>query len=257
MDPSHKCYLRNENFIVYASIFAFVIPLLIMILMFILTVRSLRLQLQKLENYSPIRKKNTKTDASYKFDSAKSELIMEETKRTNKQSIKSSFTNETKIPKKICFPFEKENFSSSSLGSVSQIESIIKNGNRTPELLADTEAMSLRIKLKKYKRKLGSSKMSMSQNCNTKLYMQNEIKAVKVLGVVFACFLVSWLPFCLINIGSVICSIYKIEIIDLNHILNYLTYIGYISSTFNPIIYTAFNKKFRQNFVEILKCTIK
>lgn len=245
MDPSEKCYLRNENFIVYGSIFAFVIPLLIMILMFILTVRSLRMQLSKLENYSPV--KSNKTNISYKIESIKSDLVKQE--KLNRHSIRNTLDkSEPRFSKRACCFFDKELSNNSSLASMSQIENSIKY--KKNDLMDDVVQLKPSTNSNKLRRKL-------AQNCNTKLYMQNEIKAVKVLGVVFACFIVAWLPFCLINIGSVICSIYKIDMLHLHDFLNFLTYVGYVSSTFNPIIYTAFNKKFRQNFVEILKCSIK
>ena len=48
-DVNLKCYLRNKTFILYGSVFAFVIPIITMKLMFSLTVRKLRLQMKKLE----------------------------------------------------------------------------------------------------------------------------------------------------------------------------------------------------------------
>lgn len=45
---THRCMLRNGELIVYGSIFSFVIPSVIMIVMFILMVRKLRKQLLKL-----------------------------------------------------------------------------------------------------------------------------------------------------------------------------------------------------------------
>lgn len=54
MDPSsHRCGLKHNKFRFYGSIFSFVIPLLIMIVMFSLMVRKLRKQLIRLENASP------------------------------------------------------------------------------------------------------------------------------------------------------------------------------------------------------------
>ncbi len=69
----------------------------------------------------------------------------------------------------------------------------------------------------------------------------------------FVGFLVPWLPYYLINIGAVLCNFYKIEIFDFQHFLTYLTYIDCISSTLYSTFYTVFNKKFRQNSIEILK----
>ena len=82
--------------------------------------------------------------------------------------------------------------------------------------------------------------------------MRNEMKALKVLGIVFIAFIVAWLPLCMINIGSVL---YNSDLF--NDFIGFFTYLGCISSTFNPIIYTAFNERFRQNFFEILRCTGK
>ena len=82
--------------------------------------------------------------------------------------------------------------------------------------------------------------------------MKNELKALKVLGIVFIAFIIAWLPLCLINIVSVV---FKTSYF--NKFLSSFTYLGYISSTFNPIIYTAFNKRFRKNFFEILRCSGK
>ena len=95
-------------------------------------------------------------------------------------------------------------------------------------------------------------------NFNYSESMKNEMKALNVLGIVFISFIIAWLPLCLINIGSVIYfNVYKKEIEYFIHFLNFFTYLGYISSTFNPIIYTAFNRRFRQNFYQIITCTNK
>jgi hypothetical protein len=213
-----------------------------MILMFILTVNSLRNQLIKLKIYSP-----TSKTAKYRF-----KFNCFERKPDDKKMQKSSVTN---YSKNINLKFEKENFSiRSSVDTLTLVENsnkMIKNNEIEKEV-----EKTANEKLKKLKN-LNLSKISQKQTDNSKHYVQNEIKAVKVLGVVFTCFIVSWLPYCLINIGTVLCNIYKIEIFEFQIFLSYLTYIGYISSTFNPIIYTAFNKKFRQNFIQILKCKKK
>lgn len=48
-----RCVLKHDKFIIYGSIFSFAIPLLIMIVMFCLMVRKLRMQLSKLDKASP------------------------------------------------------------------------------------------------------------------------------------------------------------------------------------------------------------
>jgi hypothetical protein len=84
--------------------------------------------------------------------------------------------------------------------------------------------------------------------------IQSEAKALQVLVLVFLTFVIAWLPYCLVNISSVIFSSRK-NAIKFQLALKWLTYLGYLSSTLNPIIYTAFNKKFRKNFFQIIACS--
>lgn len=50
---TNRCLLKHDKFIIYGSIFSFAIPLMIMIIMFCLMVRKLRMQLSKLDKASP------------------------------------------------------------------------------------------------------------------------------------------------------------------------------------------------------------
>ncbi|CAF2799745.1 unnamed protein product [Rotaria sp. Silwood2] len=78
----------------------------------------------------------------------------------------------------------------------------------------------------------------------------SERRAMKVLGIVFFVFLVAWLPFSILNILSAVCPSYTIKA----SLLNLTSWLGYISSNLNPIIYTAFNVRFRRAFLSILTC---
>lgn len=82
----------------------------------------------------------------------------------------------------------------------------------------------------------------------------NEQKATRVLGLVFACFFVCWTPFFALNFTYAFCADqcqapFFIETTFL--------WLGFVSSVINPIIYTVFNKKFRQAFKRIVKCRWK
>nr|pir hypothetical protein F59C12.2 - Caenorhabditis elegans [Caenorhabditis elegans] len=81
--------------------------------------------------------------------------------------------------------------------------------------------------------------------------LANEHKATRVLAVVFACFFICWTPFFFINflIGF---GGENVQIPD--WVASIFLWLGYVSSTINPIIYTVFNKRFRQAFVRILRC---
>ena len=91
-----------------------------------------------------------------------------------------------------------------------------------------------------------------NHNFMTKKATTNEKKASKVLGIIFAVFVVLWTPFFIANILSAICPTC---ISNLNpEVLSAFLWMGYVASLANPIIYTMFNTAFRRTFVKILTC---
>ena len=104
-------------------------------------------------------------------------------------------------------------------------------------------------------------KSIISNNKETNSYNQNQMsgfskannerKAVKVLIIIFVIFVASWTPFFVVNTLSVFCyDICK----PIYSFMGLFTWLGYISSSINPIIYTVFNKSFRQTFIALLRC---
>lgn len=77
-----------------------------------------------------------------------------------------------------------------------------------------------------------------------------EQKASKVLGLVFFTFVFCWAPFFLLNIFFAACPTCPVP----GHIVDTFLWLGYVSSTINPIIYTIFNRTFRVAFIRLLKC---
>ncbi len=77
--------------------------------------------------------------------------------------------------------------------------------------------------------------------------IKRERKATKVLGVVMGCFILCWLPF---FIEETICGIFHLTINE--KIISVLTWLGYLNSLLNPVIYTIFAPDFRQAFGKIL-----
>ncbi len=81
--------------------------------------------------------------------------------------------------------------------------------------------------------------------------VHTERKAVKVLGTMFALFVICWAPFFTVNLMLGICpTSCSADMLAFKVFL----WLGYVSSTLNPIIYTIFNKTFKTTFVDILAC---
>lgn len=80
----------------------------------------------------------------------------------------------------------------------------------------------------------------------------NEKKASKVLGIIFAVFVILWTPFFIANILSAACSSCVKYITP--EMMSAFVWMGYIASLANPIIYTMFNTAFRRTFIKIISC---
>lgn len=85
--------------------------------------------------------------------------------------------------------------------------------------------------------------------------LSNEQRASKVLGIVFLLFVVMWCPFFITNITSVLCTSCDTTIIA--RLMEIFVWVGYVSSGINPLVYTLFNKTFREAFTRYITCNYK
>lgn len=221
-----------------------------MILMYILTVHRLQIVLKEYTDKSSKPVSGTFQSSSLKL--TKYSFKEKQDEKKNKTEFAKSQEN-LLLTKSIFFKtvLQKENLSK-ELGSskIYSQNSLI----RTPESPEkDEHAPKAKFKTLVNKHRLLNKTVSAFQTNRDTTVVKNEEKAVKVLGIVFVVFVIAWAPFAVFNILSAICktcSIYP-------SFLNILTWLGYISSSINPIIYNAFNEKFRYAFKQILKCRLK
>lgn len=80
--------------------------------------------------------------------------------------------------------------------------------------------------------------------------VRTEQKASKTLGILFVCFVVCWGPFFIVNVLEVWCTSCRFSRL----LVTVFVWLGYVSSTLNPMIYTVFNKTFRATMLKLLKC---
>ncbi|XDV21929.1 hypothetical protein PO909_026923 [Leuciscus waleckii] len=85
--------------------------------------------------------------------------------------------------------------------------------------------------------------------------LTNEQRASKVLGIVFMLFVVMWCPFFITNVTSVLCQGCNGNLVE--HLLDIFQWVGYVSSGINPLVYTLFNKTFRQAFRRYITCNYR
>ena len=74
----------------------------------------------------------------------------------------------------------------------------------------------------------------------------SEHKAAITLGVIMGVFLLCWVPFFTINVVGAFCRCVPPIVFSV------FTWLGYLNSTMNPVIYSVFNRQFRDAFKRVL-----
>ncbi|XP_059960761.1 D(4) dopamine receptor [Mesoplodon densirostris] len=76
-----------------------------------------------------------------------------------------------------------------------------------------------------------------------------ERKAMRVLPVVVGAFLLCWTPFFVVHISRALCPTCAVP----PRLVSAVTWLGYVNSALNPVIYTIFNAEFRTVFRKALR----
>ncbi|BET02155.1 unnamed protein product [Nesidiocoris tenuis] len=81
-----------------------------------------------------------------------------------------------------------------------------------------------------------------------RISLSKERRAARTLGIIMGVFVVCWLPFFLMYVILPFCT----TCCPSDKLINFITWLGYINSALNPIIYTIFNLDFRRAFKKLL-----
>ncbi|XP_054271659.1 5-hydroxytryptamine receptor 2A-like [Macrosteles quadrilineatus] len=256
MPEPQVCAINNRTFWVFGSLVAFYIPMVTMVVTYALTVQLLRRKARFVaqqpgedsELFRRLGGRFQKTpDRHQRSMSTSHKLIY----KTPGQSDSNRHSNSMRAmsSSQPALSYANGGGARGEMGSVDQ-------GTQTPDNISretrHSRPRTLRLPLNVAPtalnlRFLGNRSKRQSLAANA---VATEQKASKVLGLVFFTFVFCWAPFFVLNILFAACPECPVP----EHVVNICLWLGYVSSTINPIIYTIFNRTFRNAFIRLLKC---
>nr|XP_046222428.1 5-hydroxytryptamine receptor 1E-like [Oncorhynchus gorbuscha] len=83
----------------------------------------------------------------------------------------------------------------------------------------------------------------------TQICASRERKAARTLGLILGAFTLCWLPFFVKEL------LVGIQVFHASaQVSDFLTWLGYVNSLINPLLYTSFNEDFKNAFKKLLRC---
>lgn len=276
-EPDTPCRLTSQpGFVIFSSSGSFYIPLIIMTVVYFEIYLATKKRLRdraKATKISTISSGQNKfapkeSDREHDQDSVSSEanhnehqgsarLVNEEKKkRTRKLTPKKKpkkryWSKDDKSQNKLIIPIlsnensvtdtgenmENRNTSSESNSKETHEDNLIVEVNET-------------IVVKPHKRPKPSQQNTVYQFIEEKqrISLTRERRAARTLGIIMGVFVVCWLPFFVIYVVIPFCASCCLS----NKFINFITWLGYVNSALNPLIYTIFNMDFRRAFKKLL-----
>ncbi|XP_050303625.1 probable G-protein coupled receptor No18 [Anthonomus grandis grandis] len=263
-----ECKLSSrQGYVIYSSSGSFYIPLIIMTIVYIQIFIATRRRLRERAKASKINA-ISKNQSKRKSDMDRDSVSSNETNH-NDHKIQEKSCKEKK--KKICGKNEEDkrqlkpilvhedsitDIGENSTNSQKNDEAATKdsmNNTKNSSPLTTITVINSKSKSPGSKvvvidppKKVGGVYQFIEER--QRISLSKERRAARTLGIIMGVFVVCWLPFFLMYVIVPFCP----TCCPSRRLINFITWLGYINSVLNPIIYTIFNMDFRRAFRKLL-----
>ncbi|CAH1250787.1 DRD2 [Branchiostoma lanceolatum] len=231
------CGIFNNNYMIYSSMCSFFIPCTAMLVLYYKILKKIKERSKKMAKKLP---KSTSTGMIYgdtviANNTASSHIALKEN-GASKKTLSTPVLDGHAVSVAV---------TSSRPSSESDISGAAAENNETEEPARTPGVSPKDTKLPKTR--LDAIKNKLKGKAKDEFPNKREQKAINVMKIVIGVFLICWTPFFVVNVVRA-CSTCTIPDI----LFSIVTWLGYLNSGMNPIIYTIFNQEFRAAFRKLL-----